>query len=80
MKLSMIAVFAGVVAVGSALPAAVPHVVHEKRIAGLNKWTKRDEVQLDPKTTLPVRVGLKQQNLDLGYDFLMDVSHPSSPN
>lgn len=74
----MVSALAGVLAVGSALPTTVPHLVHEKRLAN-TQWTARD-VKLNPRTTLPVRVGLKQRNLDRGHDFLMDVSHPSSPN
>ncbi|KAF2147631.1 aorsin [Myriangium duriaei CBS 260.36] len=30
------------------------------------------------KTTLPMRIGLKQNNLDKGHDWLMDVTHPTS--
>lgn len=29
---------------------------------------------------LPMKIGLKQNNLDRGYDYLNDVSHPTSPN
>lgn len=75
----MIAALTGVLTIGLALPAAVPHVVHEKRLINSNKWAVRD-VKLNPRTTLPVRVGLKQRNLEHGHDFLMDVSHPSSSN
>lgn len=35
---------------------------------------------MDPNSIIPVRIGLKQSNLDSGYDRLMDVSHPSSRN
>ncbi|KAH8821627.1 peptidase S8/S53 domain-containing protein [Xylogone sp. PMI_703] len=60
--------------------AAVPntHVVHEKRDSAPKSWVKRDK--LHPKALLPMRIGLKQQSLDRGYEFLMDVSHPSSSN
>ena len=60
-------------------PTHLEDVVHEKRATNPNRWSVRD-VNLNPRTTLPVRVGLKQQNLEHGYNFLMDVSHPSSPN
>ena len=29
---------------------------------------------------LPVRIALKQRNLENGYNHLLNVSHPSSPN
>ncbi|KAF2101778.1 subtilisin-like protein [Rhizodiscina lignyota] len=60
--------------------AALPdsHAVHEKREATSERWIKRDRV--NGLTTLPVRIGLAQSNLDRGYDYLLDVSHPDSPN
>lgn len=79
MKLSVVSALASVLAVTSALPASTPYLVHEKRLANSNQWKVRD-VKLNPRTTLPIRVGLKQSNLERGHDFLMDVSHPSSPN
>lgn len=49
-----------------------PHVLHEKREDTLsNQWIKRDK--LSPSATLPMRIGLTQQNLENGYDLLMDV-------
>lgn len=62
-----------------ALPASVPHVVHEKRSAA-SSWSAISGAKPDGRTTLPVRIGLTQSNLDLGYDFLMDVADPSSKN
>lgn len=58
----------------SAFTAAVPHshAVHEKRDADAAKnWVKREKLSAD--TRLPMRVGLKQRNLHLGNDLLMDV-------
>lgn len=55
-----------------ALPAG--HVLHEKRQAP--SLHRRERVQAD--AIIPVRIGLKQSNLDSGYDRLMEVSHPSS--
>jgi tripeptidyl-peptidase I len=64
----------------TAQSAAVPntHVVHEKREITTSQWLKRDK--LSSNAILPMRIGLKQQNLDRGPDFLMDVSHPESKN
>lgn len=36
--------------------------------------------RVQPDSKHIVRVGLKQSNLDKAYKYLMDVSHPSSPN
>jgi tripeptidyl-peptidase-1 len=55
------------------------HVVHEKREHQLNKWSRRD-VQLNRDAVIPMSIGLTQSNLDQGYDFLMEVSHPESKN
>jgi tripeptidyl-peptidase-1 len=52
--------------------------LHEKRERPSRAWIKRDRVL--PSAILPIKIGLKQQNLENGYDYLMDVSDPSSPN
>ncbi|QUC20437.1 uncharacterized protein UV8b_04678 [Ustilaginoidea virens] len=62
---------------GLALPSS-SHVVHEKR--GLHTapaWEKREPV--DGATVVPVRIALKQTNLDKGMDLILDVSQPGSP-
>ena len=48
----------------------------ETLLAGCGR--KRD--RLSPRTLLPVRIGLAQNNLDKAHEYLMDVSHPNSPN
>lgn len=66
---------ATLLAVAVAKPVPETHVVHEKRGVGhrftTSKWVKRD--RLEKNAVLPVRVGLKQQNLDNGAQMLMDV-------
>lgn len=62
-----------------ALPASVPHVVHEKR-SGVSSWSHVTNSKPNGHTTLPVRIGLKQSNLDRGHDILMDISSPTSEN
>lgn len=52
------------------------HVVHERRAIPHDDQRKR----LDPDAIIPIRIALRQSNLHLGHDQLMDVSHPSSPN
>lgn len=54
-----------------AVPVAVDHVVHERRDYVPEAWVKRN--RLDPGATLPVRIGMAQQNLDKGYDMLLEV-------
>lgn len=60
--------------------AIVPstHGVHEQRDVHSSRWTKLGRVR--PEAILPVRIALAQNNLDKGHDYLMDVSHPHSPN
>ena len=54
-----------------AIPVRADHVVHERRGYVPDSWVKRD--RLDPAATLPVRTGMTQQNLDKGYDLLLEV-------
>lgn len=65
-------------ALGSASPAplAARHVVHEKRDAAPAGWVAR--TRLGGDTRLPLRIGLKQRNLELGGEFLDEVSNPRS--
>ncbi len=51
-------------------------VVHEKR--EIINSIKGDRI--DPEAVIPVRFGLKQSNLEHGYDAVMDVSDPGSEN
>ena len=53
--------------------AAVPstHTLHEKREVTPSRWVKRGKIHAS--TTLPVRIGLAQTNLDRGFDYLLDV-------
>lgn len=72
--------FISVSVVLSTTAAIVPstHGVHEKRDVHSSRWTKLGRVR--PEAILPVRIALSQNNLDKGHDYLMDVSHPHSPN
>ncbi|KAI1098458.1 subtilisin-like protein [Jackrogersella minutella] len=54
-------------------------VVHERRSTHHTlAWDRRDPAPSDD--AFEMRIGLKQQNLDRGYELLMDVSDPKSPN
>ncbi|KAL6700778.1 peptidase S8/S53 domain-containing protein [Trichoderma pleuroticola] len=62
-----------------ALARVVPssHVRHEVRDGLSNShWTKKNRIE--GATTVPVRVGLTQSNLDMGKAMLMNISHPNS--
>ncbi|KUJ19485.1 subtilisin-like protein [Mollisia scopiformis] len=79
MKFSTLAVLSGLAASTFATPTPPTHVVHEKREHQLNKWSRRS-VKLNRDAVIPMSIGLTQSNLDQGYEFLMDVSHPESQN
>ncbi|KAJ5231615.1 Aorsin [Penicillium citrinum] len=65
-------------ALSEAVPAPIKHVLHEKRDKQHHDWIQGDRVE--SHAILPVRIGLTQNNLEKGHDFLMDVSHPDSSN
>ncbi|PCH45047.1 subtilisin-like protein [Wolfiporia cocos MD-104 SS10] len=65
----------GLLAAGAAVS---PRVLHESRSAPPSGWHAVRRAERD--TALPLRVGLAQQNLDKLEDYLLDVSHPDSPN
>lgn len=52
------------------------HSLHERRSDIPDGWTRRDA--LDRRAVLPMRVGLKQRNLDMMSQWLSEVSHPRS--
>ena len=62
----------------------IAHTVVEERNAIPHGWNKRslgDAVALDKKSiTLPMRINLRQTNLDRAEDFLLDISTPKSDN
>ena len=70
MKSLVALVAAAAVAVNAvALPAH--HVVHEKREILHPRWTKKERVQ--SQKLFQMRIGLKQTNLEKGYEHLLDV-------
>lgn len=55
------------------------HVLHEKRDEGPQSlWTRHSRAQGHER--LPIRIGLKQRNLEHADRFIQDVSDPTSPN
>ena len=75
MRFSALAALLTFAATSDAAPAPIAsrgfHAVHEKRHETPAQWVKRERVQVE--AILPVRVGLKQRNLEKGHDFLMEV-------
>ncbi|KAH8992820.1 subtilisin-like protein [Lactarius hatsudake] len=53
------------------------HVVHERRAVEPIGWVQSHRANADD--IIPLRVGMKQQNLHMLEDLLMDVAHPDSP-
>jgi len=64
-------IIAALVAITETRPAPHSHALHEKRHVPSQTWIKRDRVSSD--ALLPIKIGLKQQNLHKGYDYLLDV-------
>jgi tripeptidyl-peptidase I len=54
------------------------HVVHEKRDSAPHYWQKRSRAPL--KDRLPIRIGLRQRNLENAESYIYDVADPRSPN
>ena len=57
---------------------ASPRVVHERRDAAPSGWTPVRRADADVK--LPLRIALAQPNLASLDEYLLEVSHPDSPN
>ncbi|KAL9119180.1 MAG: hypothetical protein Q9187_004267 [Circinaria calcarea] len=79
MRFSFVTVVGALAVCTLALPASVPHVVHERRSSS-SSWSEVARIKPDGRITLPVRIGITQNNLERGHDFLMDISDPSSEN
>ena len=62
----------------SAAPTSTKHVLHEKRDSKPQQWEKHDRALAHH--VLPIRIGLRQRNLENAEHFIYDVSDPSSPN
>lgn len=71
MLLSYIASVLALAAAGIAVPAPSEHVLHEKRSTPHTNWVKGARV--DRSTFLPMRIGLTQNNLEKGHDWLLEV-------
>ncbi|GAM83779.1 hypothetical protein ANO11243_017690 [Dothideomycetidae sp. 11243] len=61
-----------------AAPTSSTHQVHEKRDVPPHAWTRHSSAAAED--FLPIRIGLKQRNLEHADRFLTDVADPASPN
>jgi len=75
-SVSLLALVALAVETLSAPTPYARYVLHEKRDALPYGWSKREKMQND--ITLPMKIALKQSNLNKLDDYLMDVSSPDS--
>jgi tripeptidyl-peptidase-1 len=73
-----LAIVIGLVASVTAAPTT-SYEVHEKREFTNPVWVPR-QIELNKRAIIPISIGLTQQNLENGHEFLMDVSDPTSPN
>lgn len=76
MHFSLLAISA--LAAGNFALPSVNHVVHEKRDRLPPGWQHHEKLQ--SSEVLPMKIALTQSNLEKAEEFLMDVSHPESPN
>ncbi|CZT06100.1 related to serine protease [Rhynchosporium graminicola] len=78
MRFSVLVLAIGFAAIAQSVAVPKSHVLHEKRDStNYHQWVRRGKIS--PSAILPVRIGLKQQNLENGHDYLLDISHPDSP-
>lgn len=62
----------------TAAPSPIKHVLHEERAVESKDWVRGP--RLEKSAIVPMRIGLAQSNLELGYDYLMEVYVPPSPH
>jgi tripeptidyl-peptidase-1 len=78
MKFCTFFVFSLLAARSIAAPSS-RYAVHQTRDNNVLKLIPRDDI-LNREATIPLSIGLAQSNLAHADQFLMDVSHPDSPN
>ena len=71
MHLRSLMCFGAIALTATAAPTYTSYGVHEKRQSEPLNWKKYSRV--DPSIVLPVRIGLKQSNLDNGPALLDEV-------
>lgn len=77
--LSVVAAASLIAACAGAPSSRYPsHVLHEKRDGEPHQWGKRDRAAAHE--ALPIRIGLRQRNLEHAERFISEISDPRSPN
>ncbi|CDO77010.1 hypothetical protein BN946_scf184298.g37 [Trametes cinnabarina] len=74
----LLAVVLGLTSVVVFASPVVPRVPHERRSAIPHGWAPTRRADSD--FIIPLRIGLSQSNLQSLEEYLLDVSHPESPN
>jgi hypothetical protein len=62
----------------SSAPTANKPVLHEKRDGNLHQWERRSRAI--PDHVMPIKIGLRQRNLENAEKYVYDVADPNSPN
>jgi tripeptidyl-peptidase-1 len=65
------AVVAAIATLSNAAPASLKHALHEERQTPASDWAKG--ARIEGSAILPMRIGLTQNNLEKGHDYLMEV-------
>ena len=63
----------------SALATPTPNLIQHEKRDGLPQGWKRTQ-KTPGHEIIPMRIALTQGNLDNGHQYLIDLSHPRSPN
>lgn len=75
---TLVVAFASSAITSLAAPSSSKHVLHEKRDGKPHLWEKRDRATRSQ--VLPIRIGLRQRNLENAERYIYEVSDPNSPN
>ncbi|KAI9066077.1 subtilisin-like protein [Trametes sanguinea] len=74
----LLAIVLGLTSTAAVASPFVPRVAHERRSVVPRGWNPVRRADSD--FVIPLRIGLSQSNMHSLEDFLLDVSHPESPN
>jgi tripeptidyl-peptidase-1 len=75
---TLLSVFSSAAPGAGPRPRTLNHVLHEKRNGEPHQWAKHARAAAHEE--LPIRIGLRQRNLEHAERFILDVSDPDSLN
>jgi hypothetical protein len=78
MRFTVTLALAAVALTCSAAPTTDKHLLHEKRDGKPHQWERREPALAHQ--VLPIRIGLRQRNLENADQYIRDVADPNSPN